>query len=221
MSSGTPDKWVPAAWPLDAHAAALLSEWLAEPRYTLVLVDADLRGADLSGAEFFSSYWNNADLRGVRMREIDLYRSSLGGARLDGADLTGAGLVRADLDEVSLVDAVLDRADLGRASMINVDARGASFRDCDFGDAIVSNTDRRGADFRGADLRGAVLSQASFRIRVDETTRFEGMRGRFLGPFVVVSEGAERELDGDDLREWLSLKGADVEIMVPKYPRHR
>jgi uncharacterized protein YjbI with pentapeptide repeats len=215
MSSGTPEKWAPTAWPLDARTAALLGEWLPDQERVLNITDADFRGADLSGAKFLESYLFKADLRGVRMRDVDLYRTHLEDSRLDGADLTGAILVRAGLDGVSVQDAVLDRARLSRASMIDVNARRASFRDCDFGDAILH------ADARGADFRGSALPQVSFRIRVDETTRFEGMHGRLLGPFVLMAEGTERELDGDDLRRWLGLKGADVEIIVPKCPRRR
>ncbi|EIF1575428.1 pentapeptide repeat-containing protein [Salmonella enterica] len=83
---------------------------------------ANLRGADLCGADLRGAYLRGADLRDAYLR---------------GADLCGAYLRGADLR-----DAYLRGADLRGA-----DLRGADLRGADLRDAYL-----RGADLRGADL---------------------------------------------------------------------
>ncbi|HIA4658010.1 TPA: pentapeptide repeat-containing protein [Salmonella enterica] len=56
------------------------------------LCGADLRGADLRDADLFG-----ADLRGADLRDADLFGADLCGADLRGADLRGADLRDADL----------------------------------------------------------------------------------------------------------------------------
>ena len=91
---------------------------------------ADLRGADLSGA----------NLRDANLRVADLSGANLRDANLSVADLSGA-----DLRDANLRDADLSVADLS----------GADLRDANLRDANL-----RGADLRGADLYGADLSDA-------------------------------------------------------------
>ncbi|ELN7592190.1 pentapeptide repeat-containing protein [Salmonella enterica] len=96
---------------------------------------ADLRGANLCGADL-----RGADLRGANLCGADLRGADLRGADLRGADLRGANLCDADLR-----GADLRGADLRGANLCGADLRGANL--C-------------GADLRGADLRGANLCDA-------------------------------------------------------------
>ena len=82
---------------------------------------ADLRGADLRGANLWE-----ADLRDANLWEADLRGANLWRADLRGADLWGADLRGADLRGANLWEANLWRADLWRA-----DLRGADLREAD------------------------------------------------------------------------------------------
>ena len=90
---------------------------------------ADLRGANLFGANL-----SDADLPGA-----DLSCANLRGADLSGADLSCANLRGANLFGANLSDADLPGADLS----------GANLRDADLS----------GANLRGADLSGASMDQ--------------------------------------------------------------
>jgi len=82
---------VPAEEIRDIHGK-LVGEIPADRTYDLYLSfmdlhEADLRGWDLSFAEFFDTDLTGADLSGA-----DLHLSSIWSARLDGANLDGADL---------------------------------------------------------------------------------------------------------------------------------
>jgi hypothetical protein len=96
------------------------------------LSDADLIGADLSGANL-----SDANLR-------DAY---LLGADLSGANLSDAYLRGADLSDANLSDADLSGANLSDAYLLGADLLGA-----DLSDANLSGADLSGANLRGADL---------------------------------------------------------------------
>ncbi|ELW2850392.1 pentapeptide repeat-containing protein [Salmonella enterica] len=108
------------------------------------LRDADLRGANLYGADLRGADLRDADLRGADLRGADLRDANLYGADLRGADLRGADLYGADLRD----------ADLRGANLYGADLRGADLRDADL----------RGADLRGANLYGADLPDLTFVI---------------------------------------------------------
>ncbi|ELH5653465.1 pentapeptide repeat-containing protein [Salmonella enterica] len=100
---------------------------------------ADLRDADLFGANL-----RDADLFGANLRDADLFGANLCGADLRGADLRGADLRGADLR-----DADLFGADLCGANLRGANLRGANL--C-------------GANLRGANLCGADLPDLTFVI---------------------------------------------------------
>ena len=56
------------------------------------LRSADLSGADLSGADLRSANLSGADLSGANLRSADLSGANLSGANLRSADLSGADL---------------------------------------------------------------------------------------------------------------------------------
>ena len=73
---------------------------------------ADLRGANLDGADLYG-----ANLCGANLDGADLYGADLCGANLDGADLYGANLCGADLRGAYVRGAYLRGADLRGAKL--------------------------------------------------------------------------------------------------------
>jgi len=116
-----------------------IKDCLQKNRYAN-LRDADLRGADL----------RDANLGGVDLGGVDLRYANLGGANLGGVDLRGADLRGANLGGVDLRYANLRGADLRGANLGGVDLRYANL-----GGANLGGADLGGADLRGADLGGA------------------------------------------------------------------
>ena len=96
---------------------------------TPVLSYADLPGANLSEANFYS-----ADLPGANLSEADLSYANLFHADLSNANLQDANLCRANLTNANLSNANLQSADLRRA-----DLTGAVLRETDFTNAILSD----------------------------------------------------------------------------------
>ncbi len=64
------------------------------------LIEANLEGANLEGANLSGADLIGANLSGARLRLADLSRAHLSRADLEGANLSGAHLSRADLREV-------------------------------------------------------------------------------------------------------------------------
>ncbi|EDT2252094.1 pentapeptide repeat-containing protein [Salmonella enterica subsp. enterica] len=118
------------------------------------LCSADLRGADLRGADLCS-----ADLRGADLRGADLCSADLRGADLCSADLRDANLRGANLRGADLCS-----ADLRGADLCSADLRGADLRGADLCSADLRGADLCSADLRGADLRGANLPDLTFVI---------------------------------------------------------
>ncbi|HWA78465.1 MAG TPA: toll/interleukin-1 receptor domain-containing protein [Polyangiaceae bacterium] len=118
-------------------------------RYTAGLRDfsgADLRRADLCGANLCLTNFRRANLRRARLVGANLSEASLRDANLGGADLGSANLSAADLSTANLSGADLSNANLSSA---------------DLSSANLNSTDLRGANLRGANLRGALLSHAN------------------------------------------------------------
>ncbi len=91
---------------------------------------ADLRGANLRGANL--SY---ADLRGANLRGADLSYADLRGADLSSANLRGADLRGANLRYANLRNADLRNADLSGANLSSANLRGANLRNADLSGA--------------------------------------------------------------------------------------
>ena len=84
------------------------------------LKDADLSGADLSDRILQAADLSGADLSGADLSGAYLFRAKLSGADLTGADLSSANLVWADLSGANLSEADLSGADLLGANLDNV-----------------------------------------------------------------------------------------------------
>ena len=71
------------------------------------ILDYDLRGADLRGANLSEANLRGADLRGANLSEANLRGADLSEANLSEADLRGANLRGANLGDADLRDADL------------------------------------------------------------------------------------------------------------------
>lgn len=215
MSSGTHDDVrTVLALPADETAASYVREWLTGETELLQVAGADLRGADFSGSIFEEGWLTSCNMRGVRLAGAGLYRANLAGADLTDAVLLGADLVRANMNEACLVRADVSGARMGRSEMWGVDAREARFTGADFGDAVALS-----ADMRGAFLRDVRVTRASLKIKIDDATVLEGLHGSMICTMTYVEGGQEHELADDELREFLRARGVDVEILRPAQPR--
>jgi len=84
------------------------------------LKDADLSGADLSERILQAADLSGADLSGADLTGAYLFRADLSGADLSGADLSSANLIWANLSGADLSGADLSGADLLGANLDNV-----------------------------------------------------------------------------------------------------
>ena len=142
---------------------------------------ADLRDADLQGAEFGLAQLQRAIFSGAHLDYMDC-RTGDGHAHFQGADFQGA----------SLYGAWLTRADLSRAVLNTPEEADGSrrleqitnLRDANLDDAVLVDTDFQGADLTGASLRRANLTNAKLNTprnrvtgrRVEPITRLTGTR---------------------------------------------
>ena len=94
-----------------------------------------LRGADLRYADLRDANLHGADLRGAYLCYADLRD-----ANLHGADLRGAYLCRADLHGADLRDAYLCRADLRGADLSHADLSDADLRDANHVKLSIAKT---------------------------------------------------------------------------------
>ena len=90
--------------------------------------EANLRGADLYGADLYGANLRGADLREANLPGANLYGANLREANLSGADLYGADLYGANLRGADLYGADLSGADLREANLSGADLSGANLR---------------------------------------------------------------------------------------------
>ena len=109
-----------------------------------LFLGANLRGANLEGADL-----HGANLRGANLEGADLHGANLEGADLVGADLRRANLYAANLTRANLKDANLTGAYLSGASLKDAKLRGANLS---------------GANLSVAYLKGAILPDISWII---------------------------------------------------------
>ena len=135
-------------------------EWLmGEKREKANLREADLYGADLRGVDL-----RMADLRGANLCMSNLQGANLFGANLcmsnlQGANLFGANLCMSNLQGANLFEANLCISNLQRAQLFGANLSGANMEIADLQEAKLL-----GADLRGADLYGALLSEKIIQV---------------------------------------------------------
>lgn len=164
-----------------------------------VLINRDLRGLVLDGAEMARARLELCDLRsvsleGARITGARFGDSDLGRARLVGCDGDGASFFRCHAPQASFANARLngacfmlahlDGADLSAAELVGADFDGASYRD---------------ASFHSADLRGILLPRAC----QNQVEGAIGDRASQLGEGVTM-------LDANHPGELLTCHGGDM-----------
>jgi len=125
------------------------------------LVSADLRSADLKGVFLISAnlrgaHLEQADLSGADLRGAFLTKTNSGGANLTCANLRGAHLEQADLRYANLTEAILISADLTQAYLAQANLNGVNLTA-----AILAHADLRSAILISADLTHAYLTRAN------------------------------------------------------------
>ena len=106
----------------------------------------------------------DADLRGANLSDADLFGANLRGANLSDADLRDADLRNADLRCANLRDADLRCANLRDADLRNADLCRANLRGANLRNADLFGANLRGADLCRADLFGASIDQMMWDI---------------------------------------------------------
>ena len=162
--------WVHLLWALTVPEAIGYVVWAQEegllPRINLGcganLRCANLRGADLYGADLRCANLSGADLRGADLRCANLRCANLRDANLSGADLRCANLSGANLSGASLDGASLDGASLDGASLDGASLERASLEHANLERADLSGACLRHANLERADLSGANLRDADF-----------------------------------------------------------
>ena len=163
---------------------------------------ANLRGANLYGADLREANLSGANLRGANLRGADLREANLRGADLYGADLRGANLYGADLRGANLYGANLYGADLRGANLYGADLYGADLREANLYGANLRGADLSWANLRGADLSGANLYGAD----LSGVQHIESVQNLFY-PLTCPEKG-----------EYTAFKKADgkiVELVIP------
>ena len=100
----------------------------------------------------------------ANLRCADLFGANLSDANLRGADLFGANLSDANLRNADLFGANLRGANLSNADLRDADLRCADLFGANLRDANLRNADLRNADLRRADLCGASIDQMMWNI---------------------------------------------------------
>ncbi|RLB34303.1 MAG: hypothetical protein DRH11_06535 [Deltaproteobacteria bacterium] len=123
---------------------------------------ADLRKANLIGADLGGVYLIGANLSGAIMIDARLSGSNLIGANLQkakliGADLSGSDLVAANLNGSILREANLSKANLSEASLLGAVLRDAILREANLNFALLEGALLDGAILIGGNLEGAKL----------------------------------------------------------------
>ncbi len=121
-------------------------------------LDAELQGANLTGAQL-----QEVGLRGAQLQGENLWSAQLQGVDLRGAQLQGAGLAGAQLQRVDLLSAQLQGANLMGAQLQGANLRFAQLQGVDLRGAQLQGVDLWDAQLQGANLSGAQLQWASLR----------------------------------------------------------
>jgi len=164
---------------LEAVRLASERRWL----YDHSLMSANLRRANLEGADLTNANLIIADLPSANLAGADLAHATLVGANLAYANLEGADLPSANLAGAVLWAANLEGAYLGDAGLRGADLSlakldGAYLEDAGLKNAVLEFAKLKGANLMRAKLEGADLRRANLEGAYLEDA---GLRGADLG----------------------------------------
>jgi uncharacterized protein YjbI with pentapeptide repeats len=121
---------------------------------------ANLRDANLGDANLWCSNLKNANLKNANLENANLENASLKFANLENANLENASLKFANLENANLENANLwcsnlEKANLWCSNLGGANLRGANLWDANLRGANLWDANLRGANLGGADLKGA------------------------------------------------------------------
>src|SRR5947209_10211015 len=123
------------------------------------LTQADLRGAELTGADLAQAHLEGADMRGVKLARADLSEADLYLAQLQDTDLSEADLSEASLYKADLTGASLLRARLHEANLSEAILSGARLQEANLSYALLVRTTMLNSNLTKVKLRDTVFAQ--------------------------------------------------------------
>ena len=189
----------------------------------LSLRDADLRDADLMGANLSRSDLDGADLMGANLSGSDLMGANLSGARLVGTNLGGVDLADARLWGANLVStrlwgANLRDAHLVGAKLLGANLGGARLEGANLGGARLAGVDLGGADLKHTELTNSIIINPNYEsLSIDSSTEFNNATiddPQFIDYITQYTRNVPQKIkDKKKLRRELAKKGVSEEII--------
>ena len=187
----------------------------------LTMRDADLRDADLMGANLSNCDLDGADLMGANLSGADLMGANLSGARLvgtnlGGADLVGARLWGANLVSTRLWGANLRDAHLVGARLVGANLGGARLVGANLGGARLVGVDLGGADLKQTELTNSIIINPNYEsLTVNASTEFNNATiddPQFIDYITQYTRNVPQKVkDKKKLRRELTKKGVSEE----------
>ena len=189
----------------------------------LSLRDADLRDADLMGANLSRSDLDGVDLMGANLSGADLMGANLSGARLVGTNLGGVDLADARLWGANLVStrlwgANLRDAHLVGAKLLGANLGGARLEGANLGGARLAGVDLGGADLKHTELTNSIIINPNYEsLSIDSSTEFNNATiddPQFIDYITQYTRNVPQKIkDKKKLRRELAKKGVSEEII--------
>jgi uncharacterized protein YjbI with pentapeptide repeats len=166
------------------------------------LMDADLAGTKLSGADFSMSALMGADFAGADLSQSKFKAAALKGASFEGANLNQSRFDSSDLTETSLKN----------ANLTNGAFRRCAFKNANFAGAILDNTEFNQSDlsevaFDGLSLTGTIFNGSSLKKATFKNTKLENVSFHHSEVKKAVFDGATM-----DKITYALLKGAKANL---------
>ncbi|MEA5539178.1 pentapeptide repeat-containing protein [Limnoraphis robusta Tam1] len=193
----------------------------------ILLCEANLSRAVLSGANFSQAVLSITNLSGANLSEANLSRAKLNVAKLSGANLSQANLngavlnvanlIRADLSHATLINASLIRSELIRADLSYAILTSANLSEADLREATLRQVDLRQANLNNANLRDAVLIASNLEgtsLHAADLSRADLRGANLVNAELRQVNLSQANLSGANLKganlRWADLNGADL-----------
>jgi len=179
-----------------------------------MLVDNNLAGVDLSGANLtgvYLSYVNlsGANLSGSVLIGVDFFQNNLTGADFTGADFSSAMIYQQDFRGSILENVNFSNADLNEANLSGMDIRTINLTG-----AAVGGSDLSGADLRGIQLDAVRISSSNLSHAKLVGVDFRQILGGFYEVDFRLADLSMTNLSGvpvaDSLFSGANFTGADI-----------
>lgn len=146
-------------WMTNLKGASLYSANLSKAQ----ALQTNFQDAEFSLVLYDSRVVLQADLRGIQVTDANFNGSVLAGIDLENIDFRGSSFVAANLDKSNLQGSGLGRSDARRASLKKANLSGANLFLSNLQGANLESSDLRSAYLFKANLNGANVSGAIFR----------------------------------------------------------